>query len=76
VSRFKPLKNASAPQLIPILRPMIAQYGHLAAIPGTNTLMMSDHFDNVRRLEGIIRKLDSEKPRPPESPAAPATTEH
>jgi type II secretory pathway component GspD/PulD (secretin) len=76
VTELIPLKNASAPQLIPILRPMIAQYGHLAAIPGTNTLLMSDHFDNVRRLEGIIRKLDSEKPRPPESPAAPATTEH
>jgi type II secretory pathway component GspD/PulD (secretin) len=76
VTELIPLKNASAPQLIPILRPMIAQYGHLAAIPGTNTLLMSDHFDNVRRLEGIIRTLDSEKPRPPESPATPATTEH
>jgi general secretion pathway protein D len=71
VTEIITLKNASAPQLIPILRPMIVQYGHLAAIPGTNTLVLSDRFDNVRRLEGIIRTLDSEKPRAVELPVAP-----
>jgi hypothetical protein len=33
--------------------------------------MLADHFDNVRRLEGIIRTLDAEKPRPVDN-AAPA----
>jgi general secretion pathway protein D len=76
VTEILTLKNVSAPQLIPILRPMVSQYGHLATLPGTNTLMLSDHFDNVRRLEGIIRTFDSEKPRPLENPPPPAATEH
>jgi type II secretory pathway component GspD/PulD (secretin) len=76
VTEIITLKNVSAPQLIPILRPMVSQYGHLASYPGTNTLMLSDHFDNVRRLEGIIRTFDSEKPRPMESAVTAPATEH
>lgn len=76
VTEIITLKNVSAAQLIPILRPMVSQYGHLAAYPGTNTLMLADHFDNVRRLEGIIRTFDSEKPRPTDNSATPPSTEH
>jgi general secretion pathway protein D len=76
VTEIFTLKNVSAAQLIPILRPMVPQYGHMAALPGTNTLMLSDHFDNVRRLEGIIRTFDSEKPRAPDNSAAPPSSEH
>jgi general secretion pathway protein D len=70
------VKNVSAAQLIPLLRPMVSQYGHMAAYPSTNTLMLSDHFDNVRRLEGIIRTIDSEKPRPTDNSGTPPSTEH
>jgi general secretion pathway protein D len=76
VTEIITMKNVSAAQLIPILRPMVSQYGHMAAYPATNTLMLSDHFDNVRRLEGIIRTIDSEKPRPADNSAIPPSTEH
>jgi len=36
--------------------------------------MISDHYDNVRRIEAIVRTLDSEKPRAPEvTPPAAAS---
>jgi general secretion pathway protein D len=52
------VKNVSAAQLIPILRPMIAQYGHLAAYPASNILIISDHASNVNRIMRIIRRID------------------
>jgi general secretion pathway protein D len=59
------VKNVSAAQLIPILRPMVNRYGHLACYPGNNTLILSDHFDNVRRVEAIIGAIDVAEPVKP-----------
>jgi general secretion pathway protein D len=66
VTELIAVKNASAPQLIPILRPMVAQYGHMAALPGINTILLSDRFANVRRIEALIHAVDvpeTAKPR-------------
>jgi len=52
------VKNVSAAQLVPILRPMIPQYGHLAAFPCTNKLILVDTFGNVKRLEAVIESID------------------
>ncbi len=35
------------------------QYGHLAAVGSANALIISDHLDNIRRMEAIIASLDS-----------------
>ena len=43
---------------MPILRPLIPQYGHLAAHPGSNMLIMSDRASNVDRMLRIIRRID------------------
>src|SRR5207344_2227455 len=40
VTQVLEVKNVSAAQLIPILRPMIAQYGHMAAYPASNILII------------------------------------
>lgn len=53
------LQNVSAAQLVPILRPLVPQWGHLAAYPGNNMLVISDRAGNVARLAGIIEKLDN-----------------
>jgi len=37
--------------------------------------MISDHYDNVRRIEGIVRSLDSEKPRVPDGTPKAAASE-
>lgn len=50
--------NVGAAQLVPILRPLIPQYGHLAAHPGSNMLIISDRASNVTRMISIIRRID------------------
>lgn len=52
------VKNVSAAQLVPILRPMIPQYGHLAAYPAGNILIISDRANNVNRMLRIIQRID------------------
>ncbi|HEY4749807.1 MAG TPA: secretin N-terminal domain-containing protein [Steroidobacteraceae bacterium] len=56
------VKNLPATQLVPLLRPMVPQAGHLVAVPDTNSLILTDRFANVRRLEGLIRTLDAAEP--------------
>ncbi|MBT8099361.1 MAG: type II secretion system secretin GspD, partial [Gammaproteobacteria bacterium] len=52
------VQNVGAAQLVPILRPLIPQYGHLAAHPGSNMLIISDRAANVNRMISIIRRID------------------
>ena len=52
------VKNVGAAQLVPILRPLIPQYGHLAAHPASNMLIISDRANNVNRMMRIIRRID------------------
>ena len=54
-----PVKNISAAQLIPILRPMMPQYGHMAAMPDRNAVILVDRTANVRRLVELIRILEN-----------------
>jgi len=58
VTQVIDVKNVSAAQLVPILRPMIPQYGHLAAYPASNILIISDRASNVNRMIRIIRRVD------------------
>ncbi len=51
-------KNVSAAQLATVLRPLIAQYGNLAPVPGTNTLIITDRASNVNRIMRIIARVD------------------
>jgi general secretion pathway protein D len=52
------LRNVGATQLVPILRPLIPQYGHLVAHAGANMLIISDRASNVARMVAIIRRID------------------
>jgi general secretion pathway protein D len=58
VTQVLDVKNVSAAQLVPILRPMVAQYGHLAAYPAGNILIIIDHASNVHRIMRIIQRID------------------
>lgn len=58
VTRVVEVDNVAAAQLVPILRPLIPQQGHLAAYPATNVLIISDRARNVDRLVSIIRRID------------------
>lgn len=52
------IKNTPALDLVPILRPLVAKYGHLAGVKSSNALIISDHAVNIRRIEQIIDRLD------------------
>jgi general secretion pathway protein D len=56
------VRSLSAAELVPILRPMVPRQGHLAAMPCANELVMSDRFVNVRRIEAIIKGMDTGAP--------------
>jgi general secretion pathway protein D len=55
-------KNACAPQLVPVLRPMMPQAAHLAAEMVSNTLIINDRAINVRRIAELVRDLDRAAP--------------
>lgn len=59
ITQVIPVKFASATEMVPILRPLIPQYGHLAAIASSNALIISDHSVNVQRMIDIINRLDT-----------------
>jgi general secretion pathway protein D len=58
VTRVIQIKYVSAAQLVPILRPLVPQRGHLAAYPASNVLIISDSAGNVARLAKIISRID------------------
>ncbi|TDT43164.1 general secretion pathway protein D [Halospina denitrificans] len=58
MTRVIRVENISAMQLVPILRPMIASYGHLAGVSSSNALIISDHQANIERMRKLIDDLD------------------
>ena len=66
VTQVLDVKNVSAAQLVPILRPMVPQYGSLVAYPAGNILVITDHASNVNRMIRIIRRIDQVGNQDPE----------
>ena len=58
VTHVYALQNVAAAQLVPILRPLVPQWGHLAAYAPSNMLIIADRAGNVARLDRIIRRMD------------------
>ena len=58
VTQVVQVRNVSAAQLVPILRPMMPQSAHLAAYPSANMLIISDRASNVSRMMRIIARID------------------
>ena len=58
VTQVVQLQNVGATALVPILRPLIPQWGHLVAHQGSNILILSDRAGNVSRMMSIIRRID------------------
>lgn len=59
IVRVIPIKYVSALQLVPILRPLLPQWSHIAAYVPSNTLILSGHAANLNRLVEIIRRVDT-----------------
>lgn len=59
VTRVVGLNNASAKQMVPILRPLLPQPGHLTAHVDSNTLTIVDRYANVRRIVQMVLVMDA-----------------
>ncbi|MDD3517959.1 MAG: type II secretion system secretin GspD [Chromatiales bacterium] len=58
ITRIINVEHIDAAQLVPILRPLIPQGGHLAAATESNILIVSDTAANVQRLLEIVAQID------------------
>lgn len=58
VTQVIELSNVPAAQLVAILRPLVPQYGHLAAYQPSNMLIISATAANVRRILRIVHRID------------------
>jgi type II secretory pathway component GspD/PulD (secretin) len=73
VSIVIPVTKLPAGSLIPILRPLLPSYAHLVAAICSNSILMTDTYANVRRIEALIKALDTGDPFTPakcDSPSA------
>ncbi len=52
------LNFESANNMVPILRPLISPNNTINANPGTNSLVITDYADNLRRMARIIAAMD------------------
>lgn len=52
------IKYESATLLVPIIRPLVAPNNPVTAYPGTNTIVITDYAENIRRIAQIIEGID------------------
>ena len=72
VTRVVTVQHVNSAQLVPILRPLLPQEGHLAAYQPTNRLIVTDSASNIQRIIRIIERVD----RPVESDVDVIRLEH
>jgi len=58
ITQVYPLQYESAAQLMPVLRPLIGPNNAISVLPSSNTLVITDYADNVRRLNAVIEAVD------------------
>ena len=57
------LENITAQEAMTFLQPMISKDGHLSIFGPGNLLMMVDSSINIRKLQGILETIDTERTR-------------
>ncbi|NQD92499.1 type II secretion system secretin GspD [Pseudomonas sp. CrR25] len=62
-TRLIQVQHGSATELIPLIRPLVPQYGHLAAVTSANAIIISDRSANIARIEDLLRQLDQKGER-------------
>lgn len=62
-TRLIQVQHGAASELIPLIRPLVPQYGHLAAVTSANAIIISDRSANIARIEDLLRQLDQKGDR-------------
>ncbi|MFN4160212.1 MAG: type II secretion system secretin GspD [Gemmobacter sp.] len=60
ITRLVQLRAFPVSTAVAALRPLVAPSGYIEALPDTNTLVITDTAENVRRIESIARALDTD----------------
>lgn len=63
VARVIRVDNAYLPKLVPIVRPLVPQAGHLAADPVSNTMIVVAPYGVSRHVASLVATLDRRTPR-------------
>lgn len=58
ITRVVYLTNTPASEILSVIRPMMPQTAHAAAVPSVNALVLSDRADSLNQLVMLIRDLD------------------
>lgn len=58
ITRVIFVRNRSVMELVPLLRPIVAKFGHLAGVNSANAIIISDTATNIARIESLIESLD------------------
>lgn len=58
VTQVLRLENISASKVLPTLRPLVPQHGHLSAYDPSNSIIVTDTRANIARLKEIIAQID------------------
>ncbi|MDX5370850.1 MAG: type II secretion system secretin GspD [Pseudomonadaceae bacterium] len=53
------VQHTAVNELIPLIRPLVPQNGHLAAVSAANALIISDRRGNIERIRQLIDDLDA-----------------
>jgi general secretion pathway protein D len=63
ITRVIQVRNAAIPQVMEIVRPLLPAEAALTAYPETQMIVISDQEANVRKVEALIREIDSRAQR-------------
>jgi general secretion pathway protein D len=55
------LEHASVNEILPILRPLLPPTAHIAPHAGSNSLILTDRANNVRRIVSLVERIDKEQ---------------
>lgn len=58
ITQVLKLDNISASKVLPTLRPLVPQHGHLSAYDPSNSIIVTDTRSNILRLKEIIAQID------------------
>ncbi len=57
-TRLLQVQQTPVAELLPLIRPLVPANGHLAALPSSNALIVSDRRANIERLTALIAEAD------------------
>jgi len=59
ITRVIKLNYESAPNVVALLRPLVSPNNTINALPGNNSILITDYASNINRIEKIIQSVDS-----------------